>query len=321
MLPTDERKRRVYFISNNTLVESPIFQGFVDKLLDHVSESVGALQIPVEVVRTNPIPEETFWVNLLGKGYPAPNRNFRWCTDRMKIRPTTRFIREQVSKNGEAILLLGLRRAESTHRAQNIAEREQRDGFTRLSPHNDVPGCYIYTPIKDLLDEEVWLAILSSRPPWGGSYRDLVTLYKNANGGECPFVTSTDDSPSCGSSSARFGCWTCTVVQKDTALDSLIAAGHEHLEPLSDFRKRLRQVSENPEYRSKFRRTGQPGLGPLTIEARKMLLDELLKTQAEVETELVSPLELRLIREQWAQDETQAVLRELAKTASLEECN
>src|SRR5882672_6120410 len=107
MLSPDERKRRVYFISNNTLVESPVFQAFVDKLLDHLSESVGALDIPVEVVRTTPIPEESFWVNLLGKGYPAPNRNFRWCTDRMKIRPTTRFLREQVNQNGEAILLLG----------------------------------------------------------------------------------------------------------------------------------------------------------------------------------------------------------------------
>ena len=48
-----------------------------------------------------------------------------------------------------------------------------------------------------------------------------------------------------------------------------------------------------------------------------MLLDELLEAQAQVGTELISPLEIRLVREQWAQDETQAVLREIAKTSGI----
>jgi DNA sulfur modification protein DndC len=82
---------------------------------------------------------------------------------------------------------------------------------------------------------------LNSKPPWGGSYREIVNLYKNATGGECPFVMSSDDAPSCGTSSARFGCWTCTVVDKDNSLESLITSGHQHLEPLANFRKRLKE--------------------------------------------------------------------------------
>ena len=93
-VPPDERHRAVHIVSNDTLVESPVLQGFVDRLLARMTESIAALQIPVSVVKTSPLVEETFWVNLLGKGCPAPNRTFRWCTDRMKIRPTTRFIRE-----------------------------------------------------------------------------------------------------------------------------------------------------------------------------------------------------------------------------------
>ena len=102
-IPPDERKRPVFILSNDTLVESPVFQAFVNRLLDHMAENIPALRVPVEVIKTKPEIEESFWVNLLGRGYPAPNRMFQWCTDRMKIRPTSKFIREQVSRSGEAI--------------------------------------------------------------------------------------------------------------------------------------------------------------------------------------------------------------------------
>jgi DNA sulfur modification protein DndC len=143
------------------------------------------------------------------------------------------------------------------------------------------------------------------------------TLYKNALGGECPFVVSNDDAPSCGSNSARFGCWTCTVVEKDNSLESLITIGHEELILLADFRKRLKAVSDTPEYRSKIRRNGQPGLGPLTYEARRMLLDELLAIREETGMPLISDFEVRLIREQWSQDRTTQLLREVERVGAL----
>lgn len=313
----DERHRSVYIVSNDTLVESPIFQGFVDRLLVRMKDSIEALGIPVSVVRTSPLIEETFWVNLLGKGYPAPNRTFRWCTDRMKIRPTTRFIREQVAVNGEVILLLGVRSAESQARATNMAKHATRSMDERLSPHADLQGCYVFSPIKDLTTKEVWIMLLQSRPPWGGTYHEVVTLYKNALGGECPFVVSNNDAPSCGTNSARFGCWTCTVVEKDGSLESLIRAGNDHLTPLADYRNRLKSVSADPEYRCKIRRNGQPGLGPLTLDARRMLLEELLAVQKEVGSDLISEYEIRLVREQWTKDQTVDLFRELATSSSM----
>lgn len=313
----DERTRKVYVLTNDTLVESPIFQRFVDQTLHRLADSVDALQVPVVVVKTSPKTEETFWVNLLGRGYPAPNRNFRWCTDRMKIRPTTRFIREQVAQNGQVILLLGVRKAESAARAQNIAKHAATAPGSRLTPHTELDGCFVFCPIKDLTTQEVWATLLNSRPPWGGNYRGIVTLYKNANGGECPFVVGEDDVPSCGTSSARFGCWTCTVVEKDNSLSAMIDAGFEHLEPLAGFRALIKQVSDNPDCRSKIRRSGEPGLGPLTIETRKMLLEELLRTQEETKMPLISDQEVRLVREQWAKDKTDSIMRELAKFPAL----
>jgi DNA sulfur modification protein DndC len=308
----DQRTRPVHLVCNDTLVESPVFHGFVEKMLTRLEENIGALNVPVAVVRTHPLPEESFWVSLLGRGYPAPNRTFRWCTDRMKIRPTSRFIREQVSQGGGAVLLLGVRRDESAQRSGSIT-RNSENAVGRLTPHTDHKGVWIFSPIQNLTTQEVWITLLSVRPPWGGTYDDVRTLYKNALGGECPFVVSNDDAPSCGSNSARFGCWTCTVVEKDNSLESLISFGHEELIPLADFRKRLKTVSETPDYRSKTRRNGQPGLGPLTYEARRMLLEELLAIQAQSGMELISGLEVRLIREQWVQDKNLESSRGLAK--------
>ena len=195
----EQRTRRIFVLSNDTLVESPVYQSQVLKSLKVIEEGMVALGLPVEVVLTHPEEDSTFWVNLLGRGYPAPNRNFRWCTDRMKIRPTTLFIREKAAANGEVILLLGVRKAESIARAQRIDSYSANEGERRLNPHNDVKGCLIFRPIVNLSNDDVWHILLNVRAPWGGNHRELVTLYRNAKGGECPFVVSDEDAPSCGS--------------------------------------------------------------------------------------------------------------------------
>ena len=63
--------------------------------------------------KLTPDVKDTFWVNLIGRGYPAPRKLFRWCTSRMKINPSNTFIRDVVRESGEAMLVLGTRKAES----------------------------------------------------------------------------------------------------------------------------------------------------------------------------------------------------------------
>lgn len=300
--PPTDRRRKVYVTCNDTLVESPIVDTYVNTTLDRVAAGAAALQLPIEVIKTRPDPDQTFWVNLLGRGYPAPNRTFRWCTDRMKIQPTSGVINRIVEEGGQAILLLGARRHESSARAKVVAKYSVEG--ERLNAHNDVAGCWVFRPIVELTNDDVWYTLSATRPPWGGSHRDLVTLYKTASGGECPFVVSKEDSPSCGSTSARFGCWTCTVVEKDQSLSGLIEMGMEHLEPLYAFRNRLKEVSGLSKYRSKVRRTGQSGLGPLTYEAREMLLAELLEIQEQTGLTLVDADEVRRIRDWWMRDQS-----------------
>lgn len=307
-LPPRDRRRRVHLVANDTLVESPVIARHLDLVLDRISKAVEPLRLPVTVARTVPELEQTFWVNLIGRGYPSPSRMFRWCTDRMKIAPTARYVREQVDAAGRVIMLLGVRAAESHQRAVSVFR--YRNAGERLNPHNSLQGCMIYKPIVDLTTDEVWQVLLQSSPPWGGSHRELVTIYRNAAGAECPLVTDKEEAPSCGTKSSRFGCWTCTVVEKDRSAEAFVGAGHDNLEPLLEMRDWLKRLREDNSRRSARRRNGRLNFvgdgrlipGPFTLAARREILDRLLATQEEVGFQLITPEEIEAIHRQWVGD-------------------
>lgn len=317
--PSD-RARPIHVICNDTLVESPILAAYVDKMLTRLGNAAKALGFPVTVYKTHPLLEQTFWVNLIGRGYPAPTRAFRWCTDRMKIQPTSNYIRTQVDSNGHVILLLGVRRDESATRSASIG-RHENTIRGRLNPHSDLKGCLVYRPITEFLTDEVWALLLQRPPPWGGSHRELVTLYRNAKGGECPLVMDKSQAPSCGTASSRFGCWTCTVVEKDRSMEGFVEAGFENLEPLLRFREWLAESRNDPKKRMVERRNGAVTyfknaqgeeahvMGPYTLDFRQEMLDKLLLLQAEVDVPLISDDEVLAIRRIWADDAVRRVRR------------
>lgn len=308
-LPPGKRTREVHVLSNDTLVESPILAQHLDLMLERIREGSAKLGLPIKVVKTTPAPDQTFWVNLIGRGYPAPTRMFRWCTDRMKIQPTSDHITSQVTASGQVILLLGVRRSESAVRAAAVERYAPKDG-SRLNPHNDLKGCLVFRPIVDLDTDDVWQVLLQRPPPWGGTHRDLVTLYRNAQGGECPLVLDTSQAPSCGSSSSRFGCWTCTVVDKDKSLEGFVDNGYGHLEPLLYFRDWLVAIRNDRTRRQRTRRNGLVSLmkdgtlipGPFTIETRHEILDRLLSVQEEAGLQLISDREIAQIKRLWSED-------------------
>jgi DNA sulfur modification protein DndC len=241
-----------------------------------------------------PPPEQSFWVNIIGRGYPPPNRVFRWCTQRLKIDPVTVFVNQRIGHWGEAILLLGARRAESSSRSQTMAGRETRNDLCR---HPDLPRVWVSNPIQFLSTEEVWAYLLQRTNPWGNDNRILYKIYTNASNGECPIQIDTS-TPSCGNS--RFGCWTCTVVDRDKASEGLLAAGDERMEHLIEFRETLLEF-RNPEsgWRDSRRMNGNDGPGPLLIKGRRELLKRLLKLQEETSMMLITSDELLLIQQLW----------------------
>lgn len=186
-IPRSDRTRTVHIVANDTLVESPLVIGHIREGLAEIGDASIAFGLPIVVATTTPDTSQTFWVNLIGRGYPSPNRSFRWCTDRMKIQPTSQYVRSQASVSGEVILLLGVRRSESATRAGAVARY---DNGRRLNRHNDLKGCLVFRPIVELDTDEVWEFLAGNDPPWGGSHQRLIDLYRDAGGGECPVVTS-----------------------------------------------------------------------------------------------------------------------------------
>lgn len=253
-IPAELLKREIYIICNDTMVENPHIVDFIKRTLERINTAAVEQSLPFFVRQTTPRLEDTFWVNLIGKGYPSPNNTFRWCTERLKINPTTEFIKSKIDERGEVIILLGTRSAESTNRAKSIKKHAVKG--QRLRKHI-LPSAYVYAPIKDIETMEVWQYLQQVPPPWGGTNKELVTLYKNANSGDCPLVID-DKSPSCGNS--RFGCWVCTVVKKDKSMEGLILNGEEWMYPLLDLRDELvngRNIRENREIFRRHRRFKQ----------------------------------------------------------------
>ncbi|WP_049757479.1 DNA phosphorothioation system sulfurtransferase DndC [Candidatus Puniceispirillum marinum] len=299
--------KHIYVVSNNTRVESPLVIGQLEKMHKILRRYIEAEGLKVSVHMTEPPLYDSFWVNLIGKGYPAPNQMFRWCTSRLKIDPTSAFIDRTIG-NKDLMMSVGTRAAESASRKRNIDKHSVSEFF---STHTTRQNTQIFMPIRYLTDDDVWEYLASVTPPWGGDYMDLINLYREAYGGECPVVADASalSQPSCGERSPRFGCWTCTLVKDDSSLQGLIASGYMNLKPLYDFRNWLVETRDDITTRLPFNRQGQTryknGLlvyGPYRLEHRLEILTKLMTVQKTVGANLILDQEIDLIHDLWEED-------------------
>ena len=316
-LVQEERHKPVHVISTDTLVENPIVAAWVTNSLTSIATSAQQQELPVQPHRLTPTVDDSFWVNLIGRGYPAPRHKFRWCTERLKINPSNAFITNVVKESGETILVLGTRKAESTKRASVMNKLERQRIRDRLSPNASLPNSLIYSPVENWSNDDVWLFLMQSPNPWGYNNKDLLTMYQGASeDGECPLVVDTT-TPSCGDS--RFGCWVCTLVDQDRSMQAMIQNDEEKdwMLPLLELRNAL-DVTDDKPLRDFRRMSGKVQLfhndpihGPYTQESRQNWLKRLLQAQAWVRThgpvevrniELISDAELRKIRRIWVID-------------------
>jgi DNA sulfur modification protein DndC len=301
-------KRDIYVVCNDTMVENPVITEYVYRVLDKIEIASRDQGIPIYVIKTIPRLEDSFWVNLIGRGYPAPNNAFRWCTERLKIKPTSRFILEQVDEFGEAIILIGTRSAESAQRAKSMKKHAIKG--KRLTKHPTQANTYMYAPIRNLTLEEVWYVINTMPSPWKADNSELFQIYSDASADdyECPTVITNKEHKSCGQS--RFGCWVCTVVKKDKSMSALIENGLTWLTPLLEFRNHLYDERNIIENRMPQRRNGTDainGMGPYTPKYRATILGKVLSAQKEIQierphVELITNQELVAIQTIWYRD-------------------
>ncbi|WLR42621.1 DNA phosphorothioation system sulfurtransferase DndC [Bacillus carboniphilus] len=258
-LPKEKLHKKVYVISSDTLVETPLIISSINNTLRRVQDRALLMGLPIETHKVKPDFDQTFWANIIGKGYPSPNQKFRWCTDRLKIDPANQFIKEKVSTFGEVIMVLGVRDDESVTRG-NTMKSHTVEGKV-LMRHSTLSNAYVFAPIRNFTLEDIWDYLLdeNSPSPWGDDNHELNKLYQDSSSSrECPLVVDKSVKESAGScGNSRFGCWTCTVVTKDKALNGFIENGEDWMRPLLEFRNWLAEIRDNRNYRQKYRKHGK----------------------------------------------------------------
>ncbi len=334
-------KKKVHVISTDTLVENPIVAMWVGKSLERMAEQAKDQGLPIIPHRLTPAVKDRFWVNLIGKGYPAPRYKFRWCTDRLKISPSNTFIQNMADKNGEAILVLGTRKAESTARAASMERFENSTTNTRkalgLTENGSLERVWVYAPIASWSNDDVWIYLNSVENPWNFPNHDLMGMYQGATeGGECPLVVDKSTT-SCGDS--RFGCYVCTMVSEDKSMNAMISNDEEKewMYPLVSLRNEIEVNDANREKkivkltRDKANRDFRRMNGTLTVHIskhgadlvpgpyiqsfREHLLGKVLEAQQAVQQlgpievknlELLSIEDLEEIRRIWLEEKHEA---------------
>ena len=235
-------------------------------------------------IATAPI-DDRFLVYILGRGVPPPSNTFRWCTGQIKVEPMENAVSEFLKSKSEKVLMLtGVRLGESAVRDQRINVSCSKDGgecgqgWYQTGLQNDL--CSTLAPILHWRVCNVWdwLKVFAPMPKYGGWNTELVA---DAYGGD-----------EAEEINARTGCIGCPLVDKDKSLDTvLMNPKWEYLRPLKKLKVLYREM-RLPKNRlrkdgNEYKKDGslaknQYRMGPLTLEARKYFLNEILKIQLEV---------------------------------------
>lgn len=304
--------KKIFIITSDTMVENPIVKNYMHASSNSINTASERDGLKIEANIIYPEPEQTFWSRVIGLGYPTPEPpGFRWCTERLKINPMNKFVNERIEENGEIIILLGVRKGESLTRMKTITSREIEGKL--LNMHNDIPNAYVYNAITEVPNELVWEFLLKDdcKSPWDTDMKYLFNLYQGENLSEEQSVLGEVDRekiPVTGNS--RFGCWCCTMVKEDKSLQNFIERGATELIPLRNFRNELLKMRDDPQMRDNKRRNGTVykkadgsfGLGPFTLEARRIILEKLLMLENEIGLELITISELKAIDKMWDEE-------------------
>lgn len=232
-----ELHRNVYICSSNTLIENPIVAAHQHKNIKLMNEVGKRLMIQADLVI--PKIDETFWVQLIGKGYPAPNQHFRWCTSRLKINPIADYSKKLLKETGRVVILIGSRSGESASRDRIINSRVD---VNHYSQHSTLQYATQFSPILELTIKDIWTYLLTSKSPWGADLanKELFSLYEQSSTDqECAWTAELNTTAKgCGNS--RWGCWACTVISQDKSLSTFVSNGYENLQEMQFFTDKIR---------------------------------------------------------------------------------
>ncbi len=291
------RKKDVNIVYCDTGVEIPIIKEYVKEVFSEIKIEIAKYELPIRTLIVEPELKDRFFSKVIGHGYPSPTNKFRWCTDRMRIRPI-----QKAMYTNKYVVLVGVRKGESKERDKIIRENLQNEDY--YLRQKDYPGIKIFAPIVNYDIRDVWDTIKSNYAPKSINGEKLELLYREA--GNITEESISKDILAGG----RFGCWTCTVVRKDKAMNNLINSGYSRLIPLYEFRNWLYDIRDKSDYRCKHRRNGGTGLGPFTLSARELILKRLIDAQNKSKYSLITDEEISYIEGIWNNDKNSNIYSE-----------
>lgn len=260
----------------------------------------------IEVVVVRAPLDKRFMVYILGRGVPPPNNNtLRWCTRQIKVEPMVEALGAAIAAlPGTALMITGVRQGESAVRDGRIEMSCSKDGaecgqgwYQQLLPEAKGIKGRIAT-LAPILHWRVcivwdWLKVYAPQPEFGGW---PVRILADAYGG--------DDAEEIN---ARTGCIGCPLAEKDTALEYLIGTDQwRHLEPLRELKPLYRWMRLPAQrHRKAGAETLKDGslaknpqrMGPLTLDARRTALTQILDIQHRAGVDLINSEEEMRIRE------------------------
>jgi DNA sulfur modification protein DndC len=230
--------------------------------------------------------DKRFFVLMFGRGLPPSGAGFRWCTGAIKITPMEDELKKLYDEKQQKILMItGVRVGESAARDQRIFASCSKDGAEcGQGYYQQTMPAEICDTLAPLLHWRVchiweWLNNWAPREEYGCWSTKMVA---QAYGGD-----------EAEEINARTGCMGCPVASQDKALETIVARKDwEYLKPLLRLREVYEILRSNKSFRKKHpggevKKDGtlvknQQRLGPLTMEARRWGLNQILSIQSEV---------------------------------------
>ena len=316
-----ELKKRVLVINSNTLAELPPVLEHLQTSLKQIEEYAKENNLPIEVQEVTPEIKNTLNVQLLGVGMPPPSNSLRWCTDKLKVFPIDKKIKE-IFPSGRFISIIGTRRDESFSRDARIEKASVKG--TNLKLNDRYKNASNLMPIELWSTKDVWEYLFKQK----NDLLDIDFLWKlysdasNKDVSECTFVGAggkhiEDGKLGCGVS--RFGCWQCYMVRdKDKSLDGLMQSGYENIDLYKEYRdwywktsqlgwEKTRDVYSHRHQGQEFYNKGgeeNPKFGMtmpkgMTLKIRKEAFRRTLKLQSQLNEEIITNDEIIEIQKRW----------------------
>ncbi len=250
---------------SDTMMEIPEMSSVAYNFLEYVEQNFNS-----DIIIVKPAIADTYWVRMIGRGYPPPGPRFRWCTDKMKIKPSRKI------NHDEGLFITGMRIGESKQRDSKLKNSCLSGGANECGGDMWIrqSGIDVAAPIIGWSTFDVWyfLQAIAAKTIPGVKY--VIDLY--------------------GNTAMRFGCWMCTVVQRDRTMEMLAKSGNQNIGKMLLFREWLVEEAKKPENRY-MRKNGVKGR--LNKPFRRQILKMVLDLQKEIGTTLISEEEAKLSEE------------------------